>query len=725
MCKPICGFVVLLLLLVGGGQTLADTQSLTAHDLTVLDRPAANMMKDYLTARVDAQFARRAKLLSTLHTAADWDRRAQRVRRSIAAWTGPFPPRSPLRARVTGEIERPDFRMQKVVFESRPGFLVTANLYLPKRFSGPRPAVLNVIGHSPAGKATDKVQRRSIAQARLGFVALTIDAIGQGERQIAAYAGLGHPPGNAHQIIGLQAFLAGTHVFNFMAWDALRAVDYLVSRPEVDAKRIACTGCSGGGMMTTYILPFEPRIAVAVPACNPNTWSYRVHAGLGTDHEQVFFGAFAAGIDPRGDPLFCQVPKPLLIDATTQDNLNPPAGVRDLSRWLDKAYAAHAAADRFKTVMINGPHGYNLQQREAAYGWMLKWLDGGSSNPSEGDFSILPERDTWCTPNGNVYANRVSKQPHALVLEYLRRHRSDWPQVTNAKQLKTHQQHVRHALLSVLGLSEQGSIPHATVRPSRTIGDLRITPIVFDAEPGIQLPAVQIDTPAMAADAPVILYLHDRGKAALAQESVLQRLVHADGHRVLSVDLRGMGETAPGQEAKFWDFLSGKTIFAQRVADVRCVLRWLSRPTRPGRRVSIWARGVTALYAAAAAALEDSVSVLVLEQPLLSFTSVVTVPAPAYQHGVLVPGVLERLDLPQIYQACCPRRVTLIGPLRGDKVMASESEVSNAYRVVSQTYATSHAAGKWQVVTAPKKGQRTARILSALARTRGEIRNMK
>jgi dienelactone hydrolase len=126
-----------------------------------------------------------------------------------------------------------------------------------------------------------------------------------------------------------------------MVWDAIRAIDYLESRPEVDPNKICMTGTSGGGMMTTYILPFDDRISVAVPTCNPNTWSHRVHAGLSTDHEQVFFGAFESNIDPRGDPLFCQVPKPLLINATTDDNLNPPGGVWELSTWLFKSYSAH------------------------------------------------------------------------------------------------------------------------------------------------------------------------------------------------------------------------------------------------------------------------------------------------------------------------------------------------------------------------------------------------
>ena len=256
--------------------TVKAGDSFSAKDLIVLEESANTMMRDYLTALVDAQFARRNEMLAKLSTAEDWDQHAEYIRKSMLAWTGPFPPRTPLRPRVMGKIERQTYTVEKILFESRPGFLVSANLYLPRTCTGRRPAILNVIGHSPAGKATEKVQRRSIAQARKGFVAFTIDAIGQGERKIRDYALYGQPPGNAHQVIGTQAFLAGTHVFSFMVWDVIRAVDYLVSRPEVDPNLIGCTGCSGGGMMTTYLLPFEPRITVAVPACNPNTWSHRV-----------------------------------------------------------------------------------------------------------------------------------------------------------------------------------------------------------------------------------------------------------------------------------------------------------------------------------------------------------------------------------------------------------------------------------------------------------------
>ncbi len=266
--------------------------NLSPKDITVLNEHADSMMKNYLTALVDRQFSARDSLLASLKSAKDWDRRSQTIRDSMVSWTGPFPERTPLNARITGRLERVDYIVEKILFESRPNFFVSANLYLPKKVSFPRPAVLNVLGHFPEGKAADIVQRLSIAQARNGFVALTIDCLGQGERQISDYTSLSTAPGNAHQIIGTQAFISGTHLFNFMVWDAIRAIDYLTTRPEVDAKKIGITGHSGGGMMSTYILPFEDRIAVSVPACNPNTWSYRVHANLAADHEQVFFWGF-------------------------------------------------------------------------------------------------------------------------------------------------------------------------------------------------------------------------------------------------------------------------------------------------------------------------------------------------------------------------------------------------------------------------------------------------
>ena len=674
-------------------------------DFKVLDRPANTMMNDHLTAIVDEQFAKRAALLAGLKTAEDWDRHAASIRNAMAAWTGPLPERTPLRTRVTGRINRDKYTLEKILFESRPDFLVSANLYLPKGYSGQRPAVLNVIGHSPAGKATEKVQRRAIAQARKGFAALVVDCIGQGERQVEDYARVSGPPGNAHQTVGTQAFIVGTHVFNFMVWDVIRAVDYLVSRPEVDPKRIACTGCSGGGMMTTYVLAFEPRIAVAVPACNPCTWSHRVHANLATDHEQVFFGAFAAGIDPRGDPLFCQVPKALLVNATSDDNLNPPSGVWELSTWLYKAYSAHGEPHKFQTSMVKAPHGYNQEQREVACAWMLKWLGGNASDFWEEDFAVEEEADTWCTATGNVYREPNSRKPHDLVLEYLETHRS--------RQEKT-RSHLQNSIKKVLCLKGSVEKPQAEISPSRLAGGLKLTPVTIRPENGIVLPAVWIESPEKHADRPVIVYLNDKGKSSLVEEKVILRALLGRGCRVFAVDLRGMGETSPDVQEKFWDFLAGRPIFGQRVTDIRAVVEYLSRSAADSKGIYVWAEGISAIYAALAAILDDRITGMVLEEPLLTFEQIVTTEVPAYRHEIILPSVLEEFDLRQIYQALCPMKVTLVNPLAGDKSPASEEQAAEAYRRVDQTYIHSGKPGNWSVHTNLDDGARSRAILSAL-----------
>ncbi len=705
-------------------------EHLSAADFTVLGQPADTMMKDYLTAIVDRQFAARASLLASLKTAQDWDRHAEFIRRSMSDWTGSFPHRTPLRPRVTGRIDREKYTVEKVLFESRPNFLVSANLYLPKNYPHPRPAILNVIGHSPDGKATEKVQRRSIAQARKGFVALTIDAIGQGERQIKDYTAYGRPPGNAHRIIGTQAFLAGTHVFNFMVWDVIRAVDYLISRPEVDPARIGCTGCSGGGMMTTYVLAFEPRISVAVPVCNPNTWSHRVHANCGTDHEQVFFGCFAAGIDPRGDPLFTHVPKPLLVNASTDDKLNPPSGVWDLSTWLYKAYAAHGAPQKFQTTMVKAPHGYNQEQRELTYAWMLKWLAGDASDYWEGDFPVEKGEDLWCTPYGNLYRQPNSKQgprfagtqPSELVVEYLNRHKPRWTKVRMQSALIKHRRRIRTLVTDVLCINADCPRPQAERKMPRFVAGQKLTPVILKPEEGIVLPGLWIESKASSRQAgsqkqakgPVLLYLNDKGKDALVNEQSMVRNLLRKGFRIFAVDLRGIGETAPGMEEKFWDFLAGKPILGQRVTDVRAVIQWLSQPAINAEGIYVWAEGLCALHAALAASLEDAISGMVLEQPLLAFESIVTTKVPAFRHEIIAPGVLTKFDLPQVYQALCPAKVTLLNPLAGDKSPVSQAHANKVYQGVVDTYKASGKSGNWSVYTNVSDKKRADLAFSAL-----------
>jgi pimeloyl-ACP methyl ester carboxylesterase len=218
------------------------------------------------------------------------------------------------------------------------------------------------------------------------------------------------------------------------------------------------------------------------------------------------------------------------------------------------------------------------------------------------------------------------------------------------------------------------------------------------------------------------LYLHNKGKGNLVTENVVVHSLLGQGFRICAVDLRGQGETQPAQEGKFWDFLAGKPIFGQRVADVLAILSWLLQPQMGANGVYIWAQGVSALYACHAAALDDNVQGLVLEEPLLSFESVVRVKVPAYRHEVILPAVLEKYDLPQVYQALCPRPVTLVNPLRGDRSRAVHHEVEQAYRLVAETYQAQETSTKWKTLPGISRTERCELLLSCFMKMAQGIR---
>ena len=186
------------------------------------------------------------------------------------------------------------------------------------------------------------------------------------------------------------------------------------------------------------------------------------------------------------------------------------------------------------------------------------------------------------------------------------------------------------------------------------------------------------------------------------------------GCRVFAVDLRGTGETSPGMEGKFWDFLAGRPIFGQRVADVRTVVRYLSHSDNDGKGIYVWAKGVSAIYAALAATLEDGITCMVLEEPLLTFEQVVTTKVPAYRHEIILPGVLEQFDIPRIYGALCPMKIAMINPLAGDKSQVSQEQAELAYRRIVQTYTRSGEADKWSVQTNVNDLKKQHTVLSVL-----------
>ena len=225
------------------------------------------MLPSYLNNIGLRMLGERKHRVEQLATIEDVDKRRSYVREQMLKDLGGFPDRAHLNARVVGVLERTGYRIEKVIFESQPHFYVTANLYLPTTGHPPYPAILYPLGHERGGKTNPTWQQMLGSLATKGFVALTWDPIGQGERlQIFDEDLRESKVGNStteHTVVGTQCMLVGDHLARYTIWDGRRALDYLLSRKEVDPARIGLTGNSGGGTHTAYIAALDDRI----PGC--------------------------------------------------------------------------------------------------------------------------------------------------------------------------------------------------------------------------------------------------------------------------------------------------------------------------------------------------------------------------------------------------------------------------------------------------------------------------
>ena len=354
-----------------------------------------------LNALAQQQLDRRALTIAAIRDLPAAATRQAEVRRRVLTLIGGLPDyHGALNAKVTRTTRRDGFSIDNVRFESLPGYYVTANLYRPD-LPGKHPAILMSMGHWESGKAAG--QLLSTHLARKGFVVLAYDPVGQGERQQVYDARVGRSllggATDQHFTNGPAAILMGQSVARYFIHDGMRAIDYLVSRPEVDPERIGATGCSGGGTQTTYIAALDERVKVAAVACYMNSFQTLFSGSIG-DSEQSVPGFLSAGLD-QTDYVELFAPKPWLITSTTDDFFTP-AGARQVFEEAQRWYTLHDAANRVKWVVGPGGHGTPLEVREAIYEWMIKWLRDGRGDAREESVALLPDRELLVTPAGQV-----------------------------------------------------------------------------------------------------------------------------------------------------------------------------------------------------------------------------------------------------------------------------------------------------------------------------------
>ncbi len=326
------------------------------------------------SSQAQGRFNARRQAIAAIKTPEDIARRQKELRAFFLRSLGDLPERTPLNPpHVVGTLQRDGYRIEKVIFESRPAHHVTANLYVPEG-KAPFPGILLPCGHSDNGKAYEDYQRACILLAKNGMAVLCYDPIGQGERYQRLDA-QGKPVirgTTEHTMAGIGALLVGRQLASYRIWDGLRALDYLASRPEVDPTRLGCTGNSGGGTMTAYLMALDDRIAVAAPSCFITSLE-RLFATIGPqDAEQNITGQVAAGMD-HADYVTLHAPKPTLLTVGTRDFFDI-RGSWDTFREVKLIFGRLGYGERVDLFESDEEHGFTRPRRIATARWMMRWL---------------------------------------------------------------------------------------------------------------------------------------------------------------------------------------------------------------------------------------------------------------------------------------------------------------------------------------------------------------
>jgi len=622
------------------------------------------MLPSYLNNIGLQMLTQRQRQIGRLATIQDVSRRRAYVRERMLKYLGGFPERTPLNARVVGVLQRPGYRIEKVMFESQPHFFVTANLYLPTTGHPPYPAILFPLGHEPGGKTNPTWQQILGSLATKGFVALTWDPIGQGERlQIYDEDLRESKVGDStteHTVVGIQCLLVGDHLARYTIWDGMRALDYLLSRAEVDPKRVGLTGNSGGGTHTAYIAALDDRIQVAAPSCYITSWRLMLETIGPQDAEQTFPFWLQDGLD-YPDYLYAFAPKPYLLLSAIRDFF-PIEGARETFAEASSVYSGIGAKEKLGMFEADDGHGYNKTRRLAAYEWFGRWLKGVEDKDPEPQIEMATPEELRCTPTGQVSTSLGGESVFTLNQKRLERLKAN--RRTTPAELPRKVQELIHYEPSSTSLQVRA---YGTISRS----GYHIEKLTYESEPGITIPSLLFVPDGGHSKKAAVLMVSGDGKAASAPEA--ERLV-TSGMVVLSIDARGFGETANPDVTSmefghyFGDYkdamtalLIGKTMVGMRALDITRGVDLLS--ARQGiDRDKIYVYGqkggsVPALYAAV---LDRRIRKLVLEDMLLSYDSVVENKIHRQIFENVVPGALKFYDLPDLVATLAPREVSIV-----------------------------------------------------------------
>ena len=510
-----------------------------------------------------------------LNTKEEWENYKIELKNKIFGSLNKFK-KTPLNAEITGKIKRKTFTVEKIVFESHPGFFVTGCMFIPKKRQKPAPAVIYVSGHSAIAFRSKTYQHIILNLVQKGFIVFAYDPIGQGER-------LQYPdpetnrskiggPTTEHSYAGAQTLLAGTSLSDYFIWDGVRAVDYLATRKEVDMKRIGLTGRSGGGTQTAMIAAYDDRIYAAAPECYITNFK-RLFQSIGPqDAEQNMYHAVKKGFD-FPDYFHLRAPKPSLIVTTTRDFFSIQ-GARETFAEAKRSYSALGHTENMEMTESYGVHESTKENREAVYAFFQKHLNLPGDSTDK-DVTAFSPKELWATETGQVVTALHSKTVFDLNKEYF-------------KKEEVQPDKLRQTIKEISGTSPDRKLTSA-VFTGKLIKENYVVEKYFleNDKNSFALPVWVVKAPGTSAGK-ILLWLTPKGKQNILKEKILTSFL-SKGYTIISADMPGTGELHdPGFKGDgyvqnvpfnytFGAMLAGKSITGIIAGQIDLLMQFVSR----------------------------------------------------------------------------------------------------------------------------------------------------
>ena len=656
-----------------------------------------NQLPRYLRERAAECFEAERERKASIRTIEDHERRAREMREAFLEGIGGLPDdRPPLSAETTGTLERDGYAIETVVFESLSNFHVTGNLYRPTTESGstatggsdgaseigddgPHPAVLFLCGHAAVGKTASGYQQACIELARNGFVVLSIDPIGQGERIQSYDPETGDNPRQnttEHTYLATQCAAAGANLTRYMVHDMIRALDYLEARPDVDESRLGATGNSGGGMQTGFLMLVDDRLEAAVPCCFVTSRESYMKTGQAQDGEQIIYGAIERGLN-YDDFVSAFAPKPALIGAAQSDFLCIDGARQSLER-AKTVYDLYDHPEDVDMAVADRTHGLSPPLREAMVNWFRDHLADAAPDFETGDPAVEDEADLRCTAAGQVHGE-YPDETHVVDLNRasVRERHGDAGSAPQDDDGATYAAAMRETVIDALDLER----PRCDLHPRRIEREVdedrgvRWEKVFFYSEPEIVVTgilAVALESPASVV--PTVV-LPDRGTDEFDEYRERTAELARERGAAMVFDPRGVGavqardvNTPQSNGGEYFDWhgteyklgsdalMLGTSLFGMRVFDVCRAREYLAYRIADALSADVdgfalEGVGIGSLHALYAAAADPQFRSLRLENLPYSFHDVATNYEYEIDPRLRVHGLVGTCDVPQLLPA--------------------------------------------------------------------------